>query len=427
MNTRERMLLIVLVSIVGNFLVFIGLWHFLWKPYVEYKKDNISLEDANAKLAGEKKKLIEDQKRMALARLKSLPVDRNFAITEYDARFLRPLLKSAGLKIDEITPSPTLSDVRPPATMPAVKTVGHKTMTFYVTARGELDQIVEALEMLKYAPYEHRVKSISIDRISTSTQVDASRQLKLTMLLETLLVSRASAKPGVPHGIDPRNVLTDALLARYAPIGGFGSILTEAFLLQGGVPRLENRDYETVAKRNIFVGLVPPPPKVVTKWKDPPKPKVEVVVEPPPPAGPKEPDTNILAFVRLSMSVPSDQTAFLMNRYENKVMKLIAKPNSGYDVFAVGDPDSDFVYFKAKVLRVDARKVFFQIKDRVYEIHMSQTLDEALASPLSIERLDDLDLERDREFEKSPAPGEKAESRPKTAPKTNTKTPSKTR
>ncbi|MSU80118.1 MAG: hypothetical protein EXS16_18755 [Gemmataceae bacterium] len=425
MNSRERMLLIVFLSIVGNFLVFIGLWQFMWIPYESLKKDNVSLEETNLKLAKVKGDFAKDQKRMALARLKSLPFDRNFAITEYDARFLGPLLKSAGLKVDDITPSATLADVSLPKQFTGIKTVGHKTMTFTVNARGGLDQIVDALEMLKVAPYEHRIKSVSVDRVSTSTANDASKQLKMTMVLETLLVARASTKPGVAPGVDPRNVLIDALLARVAPFGGFGSLASETFILTC-VPRLENRDYETIAKRNIFVGMVPPPPKEVIVWKDPPPDnnKVETIVVDP---GPKEPDTNILAFVRLSMAVPSDQTAYLMNRYENKEIKLIARPNSGYDTFVVGDPDSEFVYFKAKVLRVDGRKVFFQIKERVYEIHMTQTLDDALAYPLTIERLDDLDLERDREWEKSQVPTKIDDPRSKGGTKTNSKTPTKSR
>ncbi len=420
MNSRERMLTVVLVSIVGCFVVFLGLWQFLWKPFDEYRQDNLRLEEANTKLASDISRFKMDQKRMAQARLKSLPVDRNFAITEYSVRFLRPLFKSAGVKVDEIVPAPTLTEVRPPAKMPGVKTVGHKTMTFLVNARGELPQIIDALEMIKYAPYEHRIKSVSIDRVSTSTAQDASKQLKMTMILETLIVAKALAKPGMIPGIDPRSLLTDVLLARYAPFGGFGAIASETFALTC-VPRLENRDYETIAKRNIFVGKVPPAPIEKIVWKDPPPEtkKPEVVVEPP---GPKEPATNILSFVRLSMAVPSDQTAYLMNRYENKEMKLIAKPNSGYDVFVVGDPDSDFIYFKAKVLRVDARKVFFQINDQVYEIHMTQTLDDALEYPLSIDRLDDYDLERDREWAKSQSDGKKTDPRSKTGSKTKTKT-----
>ncbi len=231
MNSRERMLTVVLVSIVGCFVVFLGLWQFLWKPFDEYRQDNLRLEEANTKLASDISRFKMDQKRMAQARLKSLPVDRNFAITEYSVRFLRPLFKSAGVKVDEIVPAPTLTEVRPPAKMPGVKTVGHKTMTFLVNARGELPQIIDALEMIKYAPYEHRIKSVSIDRVSTSTAQDASKQLKMTMILETLIVAKALAKPGMIPGIDPRSLLTDVLLARYAPFGGFGAIASETFAL----------------------------------------------------------------------------------------------------------------------------------------------------------------------------------------------------
>jgi hypothetical protein len=46
-------------------------------------------------------------------------------------------------------------------------------MTFQVQVRGELGSLVKAMERMAATPYEHRIKSLSIERSETSTAKDA--------------------------------------------------------------------------------------------------------------------------------------------------------------------------------------------------------------------------------------------------------------
>jgi len=85
------------------------------------------------------------------------------------------------------------------------------------------------------------------------------------------------------------------------------------------------------------------------------------------------------AYVRLTQTVPDQQEAYLRNLvYRTRETKLIAKAQSGYDQFKISDEFGQHVFLTAKVLRVDPRDVYFQVTNRVFKLHIGQSVREAM-------------------------------------------------
>lgn len=362
MNPRERNLLMVLAGILVAGMGLYAGWRWFWVPLKDHNTTIARLKQDNEFLADTLEIFERDRKRLAVARLRSLPANKEQASLEYRP-FLTQALRSSGLSFDQISHS-DVQDVRVVTAIPGVKKTGHQVMEFKVQAHGELSQLVAALKRIHETPYEHRIKSLNIDRVKTAAG-DTGSELVIRMTIEALLVARTTNKPGME-------------LAKLEPLS----------------PPSEDRNYASIADKNIFVGAVPKAPTYV-KPKPKPKDKVEIAeVE-------VQPDVNVPAFVRLTQTVPDQQEAFLRNLiYNTREIRLIAKPRSGFQEFRIIDADTDYVFFKAKVLRVDIRDVYFQVFDDVYGVHIGQSLGEAMLAPLSLERLDDLDLERDRDWGK---------------------------
>ena len=66
----------------------------------------------------------------------------------------------------------------------------------------------------------------------------------------------------------------------------------------------------------------------------------------------------------------------------------------------ISDDNGDYVFCFMKVLRVDTGVVYFQVENFVFEIKLGQTLADAIQYPLSIDRMDALDLDWDRAWAK---------------------------
>ncbi len=382
MNPRERNLLITLAAILVTGVGLYAGWRWFIVPLREYNATIAQMTKENEFLEETVENFLRDRKKLEVARRRSLPAAKEQANLEYSA-YLTKLLGASGLTFDTITPGEPL-EVRVVTALPGVKKTGHQIMEFKVVAHGELHQVIAAIKAIQATPYEHRIKSLNVDRANTSTSADAGSALNIRMTIETLLVARTTNKPG-------REI--DSKLTPLQPLS-------------------EDRSYARIADKNIFVGAVPAPP--IYKPKPKPKEKKEDPVETPPPS----PDVNVPAYIRLTMTVPDRQEAFLRNLiYNTREIRLIAKERSGFQEFRIIDADTDHVFFKAKVLRVDARDVHFQVFDNVYTIHIGQTLAEAMLEPLSLDRLDDLDLERDRDWGKKEA--EAAEKKKKSSGRSN--------
>jgi hypothetical protein len=177
---------------------------------------------------------------------------------------------------------------------------------------------------------------------------------------------------------------------------------------------LPDRQYADIGKRNIFVGGLPPLPPPEKKKKEEKKPPV--VKKDPEPESPKQ--YYVPDYVYITTCVPELQTAYLRNRLfdspTTKELPLMAKAGTGYDIFTIAGPETDigrYIYFRAKVLKVELRQIFFQvgdgmdpdfIRDGVYSLQIGQALASAKFFSENYSKIDLEDLGLySREFEKA--------------------------
>ncbi|HZZ81257.1 MAG TPA: hypothetical protein VFE62_22325 [Gemmataceae bacterium] len=390
MNSRERMLMIVLIAVVGGGGFVIGTVVWFVKPLLAYNKTIDALKDDNDLEQLKWDTFQFERKKLELARLKSLPLNPGDASSEYSA-YLERMMAQTKLRVVSIVPSQA-AKVKPSAATPqGIKDVGHLVMTFTISARGELAELVKLMELLQDTPYEHRIRSLNIDRVDTgfAKSSNSNNTLVINMVIETMLVARNVNMPGHPPGVDQKCMIYDHIANRsgFAPTG-WGLIGTMV-VMKKAAPTPEDRQYDDIARKNIFVGWTP-----TTKVgpSEPPPP-------PPPPAA-KRPG-EIPRYIRLVQTTPSQQEAYLLNLfYRNEEFKVSSDPKTGYQIRRISDDTGDYIFFFMKVLRVDPGMVHFQIENHVFTIKLGQTLEDAIQEPLSLDRMDDLDLDWDRAWAK---------------------------
>ena len=239
MNPRERNLLIVLIAIVvGGVSLYAGV-RFWLNPLQEYNRNIERMTQENADIEFQLATFSQERRKLTLARLKSLPANPELAAAEYMA-YLQPVLDKSGLAVEEMSHSQP-QKIKPVSAIPNIKEVGHQVMTFTVRARGDLKQLVKAMDLMQKTPYEHRIRNLTIDRVEISQKKDASNKLMIQMIIETLLVAKTENKPGLPPGINPMLLITDEIAGTSLGIN-FGMVAA-ALQLKQTLPTLpESRD-----------------------------------------------------------------------------------------------------------------------------------------------------------------------------------------
>lgn len=343
MNAREKILLVSLIVILGGGAAIFGGKRWWWDPLQAYNAKIDTLNDEVTKAQTDVLHFQMGQKKLAQARLKSLPAKPEQAAPEYQLQYLMPLLIDSGLTVETTQQGTTSKNIKPVTPITGVTYVEHQIMNFRVLAHGELSNLVTALENMQKTPYEHRVTKLHVYR-SEAGGTKENPELKIEMEIEVLLVAGTKNTPGTPLRTD---------LATPPP---------------------ENRSYAKIANRDIFVGPLGP----IVVYKEGPKPPDVVVTEDDGPKGPVEPDESTPAYIFLTHTSPDEQIAYLRNRVYAPVgsqeMKLNARRGSGYDTFKVTDEGGSFVFFRALLLRVEQRQIFIQIRDAVYTVAIGKSL-----------------------------------------------------
>jgi hypothetical protein len=369
MNSRERTLMFALIAIVGTGVALFAGNKFWWAPLQEYNRTIDRLSDERDTEDGKVRNFMRDKKQLALGRMRSLPGTPDQAAAEFMSQ-LEPLLKKSGLDVDSIQKS-SVAKAKVVTPIPSVKETGHQIVTFTVNVRGELAQLVKALEKMQSAPYEHRIRDITIERENVSTKKGTTDKLNVRMIVEALLVAKAPVKGTTPpSSFDPKTLIPQSP--------------TE-------------RNYSLIAKKNIFVGAIP-----YVEKKSPPKTiPVEPVEE-----GPERPPEYTPQYVYLTQTLPEQRTAYIFNRvYGGTEKKLIAE-KTGWDEFQISDELGEYVFFRAKLLKVEQREIYFQIgrsnDDRfptnsVFSMQIGHSL--ALARDFSFNK-SRIDLEDDGLFDR---------------------------
>jgi hypothetical protein len=372
MNPREKRLMFGLIGVVGIGVLGLGVHFWFYKPY-KANRDRIILLRLEALERQKKKKEFTDgQAQLALARLRSLPANKSEASSEY-LNFLGPLLNNSGLIVDEVRPG-NVVDVKPVTPIQNVKTTGHQIQTFQVRAKGTMSQVVQVMEQMKRATYEHRIKQLSIDRADSAKVRDP--RLVINMTIETLLVAKTESKPGMPPGIDLRFVLFESMMAKESAPTGLGQAVA-AILLQQMQPAVSDRSYMSIAQRNIFMGSEP-----IIKTVDPPT-KVDTPEFVPQQKYPGD----MPKFIRLTLIESNKEEAYYLNLFYRKDEFKLSTDKT----FLIASEDRpSYEFMLGKVLAIGERDVYFQKKDKIYIWHVGDTLDQATKRPLTDETLIEL-------------------------------------
>lgn len=403
MNPRERRLLIALVTVVGVGGLGGGTYGWFVKPFIAYNKAIAAARGERDIEALKWSTFEEERKKLEWARLKSLPIKSEDAASEYQ-NYLERTIARTGLKLTNINSAQAVK-VKPASQIGNVKEVGHLLLSFTLAARGELADVIKFMEIVQSTPYEHRIKSLSVDRADGSYGKNASKALTVNMTIEAFLVAKNENKPGHPPGVDPKYMVYDHIAARsqLAPMGW--GVIGSMVALKQAYPTPVDRRYADIALKNIFVGYIP------LKRSDPPPPDDDD------PKGPEYPG-NIPEYIRLVHTVPSHQEAYLSNLfYKKEEIRLSSDPNTGYQLARIADIDGEYIFFRMKVLRIDSGVVYFQVKKSIYKITLGQTLDSAIQSPVRIEDWGALDIEPDFEWAKEQMKSEQKIEKTKTPTK----------
>jgi hypothetical protein len=403
MSPREKKLLFILIGVLGLCLLTAGVWMWFVVPLRSY---NTTIALMSLDVNGKQKELEDftrERKKLVMARFKSLPTAENEAKIEY-VNYLHSILPRAGLRVEEVTPALNAVKMKPISNIPGIKEVGHQMLSFQVKARGTMATLAAALNEFQQTPYEHRIKNMTIDRADTSK--DENAKLIINLIIECLLVSKAESKPGVPPGVDARGALFDSVASHYSmPVAGLGQMFATAYFMQTK-PVETSRRYADMTKRNIFVGLTPKIEIV--------KEKVEIDTTTPPPRSPGP----IPRYVRLvGIETTKGEAHYLNLFYKKDERKISEKENSGYNTFLIAADDLSYTFFLGKVLKVDNRDVFFQVKDKVYRWHLGDSLESAYGEDgvnfLTRDYLDVVDVEPDFAWGRKELEKEKAKDVPK--------------
>jgi hypothetical protein len=359
MTQRERSLLRVLVVIValGGGLFLIYQWFLA--PMQDYDRNIARLEDETGTKLDQLDVIRKGKKDLARWRVMGLPSDPNVAALEY-SKFLQTLLTSSQLRVEEFTSS------EPKVAAAPGKKPSYTPYTVDVKARGELSALARALEKFQRTPLLHRVKKLTLSRPEGGKE--SGKGLAIHMTVEALIVNGSEKRGSELLGPEQKKVMVAA-----AP----------------------SRSYGDMARQSIFQGA--PPPKLV---KEP---------------NPEE-DRRILEHVILdSITLADRETEKFRNKeaflriYYYKARDIKLCPSAGFDRFQVWDEEGKRVLVQGKVLRIDARDVYFQAKENIYGIHMGQSVADAMSRSLTAREIEALGL-----------PGSKTRAENKTEKRDNT-------
>jgi hypothetical protein len=383
MNAREMRLLVGLLGMLGLGGAGILVYSWFYKPLLGY---NVAIRKLNDTI--EQKQVLLDttlderSKLLARARLMSLSPSMDLARSEYH-KYLYPLLESCQFDIESFSLAPS-TELKGTASVPGGTALkpGHQVVAFQVKAKAEIEGLVKALDLIQKTPLIHRIKLLTIDRDTAAKK--ASDKLTIAMTIEAMIVSKAEAHSDGPFAPDLRLIMLDTMSALYRGptalalipwiVGPTGPLAQDRVAAESGY----RRDYADVAKKNIFNGLVP--------YRIPIEPKTEEPYDPAPDFDPRD-------YIRLDTTDPDGREAYLRNLvYKTPPTKLRMGKWSGYDTFRIFSEYKTKVLVKGKVLRIDQRDVYFQVREEIYGIHIGQSLWEAMKRPLSDREIEALNL-----------------------------------
>jgi hypothetical protein len=338
MSPRERLLaLAVLVVVVMGGGAF--LFHLLFLEPLDERAVTIAALESEIQTKQNRIHQVEsDMPRLERARLLSLPPDVDLARREYE-KYLSELILESDFQLGSVVITAKPADAK---STPQVTGKGpiYTRLPFTITGRSNLASLTKFLERFYRTGLLHEIKSLAISRPLTAGPQQAQGELDINLTAEALIVA----------GVQSRT----RLLPEISPTGPQGP----------GVLAEPARKYDAIATRDIFFGQ-----------------PVQAPVD----------NVDVTRFWYLTDITQNDRRteAFFYDRYGPKRTRLRAE--AGFDSFWIRDEQGD-TKVRGKVIKIDRRDLVFKANDNYYSMHVGQSLEQALKSPLKASELKSLGL-----------------------------------
>jgi hypothetical protein len=369
MNPRERLLALGVLSVVvlaGTAFLFHRLF---WIPLESKTAQMQALQQDVDKKRERIRQVMADKRRLDRWQQLSLPPDVNLSLREYE-RYLSELVRQSGIPAGGLTITP-----RPPDTKssPAVgKVPVYTKLDFSVTGRTSLPHLVALLERFYRAPLLQQIKNLTIHRPLTRGPQQEQGDLDVTMTVEALILNGTDNRSHLLPNVNQRLLAVDVLVLnaqRSGAVGlaGIAWAVGPAGPLSPGSLAQPPRQYAAMADKNIFFGNQKAP---VVKQRD--------SLDP----------TRFVHLVSITHNHEYTEASFY-DQYNNRYINL--RTDSGYDTFKIDD-DRGETAVHGKVMLIDQRNLVFRVDDIYYSVHVHESLEEALRSPLTAEQVKSLGL-----------------------------------
>jgi hypothetical protein len=352
-SNRERLI----AAAVLGLLIIVGIAFGYYQLFlVPIQERELQIESARKDIQSaqeQRRQALADRSRLSRWRLLSLPSDIDMAAREYE-KYLNELLREQNFdasvtpKAPDTRTSPTLAGKKPAYTRLSYTVLGHAT----------LEGLVGFLDKFYHTGLLHQIRTIAVQRPLTAASAQRPNDLDINLTIEALVLHDAASRDVLLPNIPSRSIVLDLFTAFCRKPAGLALAAWEAGpsgSLGPGTLARPARNYSDIATKNVFFG--PPPPKT--------RPADEI---------------QVARFVFLTDITESKgrYQAFLYDRVNNKKTRL--RTSAGFDSFRVSDDDGNTLV-RGKVVRIDPRGLIFTADDRYYELHIGDSIAQAMQKP----------------------------------------------
>jgi hypothetical protein len=370
MNTRERLLAMILlggVSLGGLAALY---YHFLLGPLQERDASIAALTSENDQKRDRIAQILAERPKLDWWRRLSLPTNSDTVSIEYD-KYLSNLLDQSGFARLSYTVTPRPVDAKSSPTIPGKGPVYTK-LTFHIMADGSLSALIEFLKGFYRTGLMQQIRTLQVQRPLTTGPQESAQNLTMNLTIEALMVSGAEKREQLFARGNTRLAALDVAAGLcQAPTylaQGLWNVVGPSGPLGRRALAEPQRTYAAIAGKDVFFGDAP----VMASGR------------------PQE-DVDVTRFVYLTDITQEERRtqAWLYDRYNNHWTRLRA--SAGFDSFqcpaAVDNPT-----VRGRVVRIDNREVIFKVEDNYYTLHVGQSLEESMRKALSASQVKDLKL-----------------------------------
>jgi hypothetical protein len=281
MNSREKLLAIILILLMAGAAGGAVFWQFIWTPYKRYDQDLAKVQKEIGDLEIEKEKTLTTVHNFdTKTKKKSLPAHIDLAKREYSRLLINMLRKadfdSTDLKVTAREPNTTQVPTMAP------KKYAYTKLEFEVVTKGDLTSVIDFLYHFYRQPLLHQITRLSI--VKPAGQRGRAGDLDVTMLVQAIALDKAEDRGVLLATVPPVTLLAGSVGSsaynRRNVDNGLGSPFVSADVLarvsketlyQNQNPSGKRQpedpwllEYRRIAGKNIFY----PPNPVVKKDRD---------------------------------------------------------------------------------------------------------------------------------------------------------------